>query len=690
MKDGNDHQQQDPSKQEEKCDPAPLYPPERVVSREHMDVLNILVHPVWVFDIQNCCMKWANNCAVELWNASSLQDLLDRDFRTGMSEATITRLATYLVQFEQGQQMIDQWTFYPKGEAKTVKIVASGIRLSADESKPSMLVEAFPLLKGDLDAETLRGVEMLRHLPVPVCQFDMTGKIMFQNPEATVYRGEDGEDESSDSQGTTPQDSPSSQNSVNTNDFCDRFVERKVGEEALHKMQRKKDHGDEITMNFQANLRTRLGTRWCAILLRRTTDPVTGQSVILYSSKDMTDAITARKEREASVKKSEFLAIMAHEIRTPLHQVTGFIDLLDQTDLNKEQRAFVKLLKSSAQGLMTVINDVLDYSKLEAGKMKIESIPYEPLSVLEGCLAAVRASCEEKNLYLTMDWNKKIPFKVIGDPNRLRQILLNILSNAVKFTTNGGIHVQALLTSLDATTTPQDTETASMIKFIVTDSGMGISKKHQGIIFNQYQQGSVSVARNFGGTGLGLSICKLLIGTMGGYIGVESEIGHGTSFWFTLPLQLPKDDGDDPVEESLDASNRSERGLHILIAEDNKVNQKLLASMLKRMGHTWDLAENGKVAIERVETTTYDVVLMDIQMPVMDGLEATRRIRSLGYSDLPILGLTASVSRSDFTELGFNDWLPKPIPMKELNNRLYRIQHQHRTTGRLTGVPEDV
>jgi CheY-like chemotaxis protein/nitrogen-specific signal transduction histidine kinase len=403
----------------------------------------------------------------------------------------------------------------------------------------------------------------------------------------------------------------------------------------------------------------------------------------------MTDAITARKEREASIKKSEFLAIMAHEIRTPLHQVTGFIDLLDQTDLNKEQRSFVKLLKSSAQGLMTVINDVLDYSKLEAGKMKIETIPYEPLSVLEGCLSAVRASCEEKNLYLTMDWNKKIPFKLLGDPNRLRQVLLNILSNAVKFTSNGGIHVQAHLTSLDPTTTttaPEETEYPSMIKFIVTDTGMGISKKHQGVIFNQYQQGSVSVARNFGGTGLGLSICKLLIGTMGGAIGLESEPGHGTSFWFTLPLQIPKDDGDDHVEESLDASNRVEGGLHILVAEDNKVNQKLLGSMLKRMGHTWDFAENGKVALERVEKTTYDVVLMDIQMPVMDGLEATRRIRSLGYADLPILGLTASVSRSDFTELGFNDWLPKPIPMKELTNRLYRIKYKHRPG--LSGVAE--
>jgi len=652
---------------------APLYPPNRVFSKEQLEVLNILVHPVWVFDINNYCMKWANDAAVELWNATSLQDLIDRDFKTGMSEATVTRLLTYQTRFAKGQRMIDQWTFYPKGEAKTVKMVGSGIRLSADEPKPSMLCEALPVLKGELDPQTLRGVEMLRHLPVPVCQFDMSGRMMFQNPEATMCRTKEGPTSSKMDGLDPPHD-----NAITRGDFLDRFVDSTVGEEILRKIQSNKDFHDEITMNFQANLRTRHGPRWSAIQLRRTSDPVTGQAVILYSSKDMSDAIQAKKEREASIKKSEFLAIMAHEIRTPLHQVTGFIDLLDQTDLNKEQRSFVRLLKSSAQGLMTVINDVLDYSKLEAGKMKIESIPYEPLSVLEGSMAAVRTSCEEKNLYLKMDWNKNIPFKVMGDPNRLRQVLLNIFSNAIKFTMQGGIHVQVLPTSSNSTTSADKSDGQNMIKFVVSDSGIGVSDEHKSIIFNQYQQGSVAVARNFGGTGLGLSICKLLVQNMGGSIGLESELGKGTSFWFTLPAELPGEDTDDHRNQSLDVSSHNEGGLHILVAEDNKVNQKLLANMLKRMGHTWDLAVNGKIAIELVDRNVYDAVLMDIQMPVMDGLEATRRIRSKGYADLPILGLTASVSRSDYTELGFNDWLPKPIPMKELSYKLHRIKLQHR------------
>lgn len=181
-------------------------------------------------------------------------------------------------------------------------------------------------------------------------------------------------------------------------------------------------------MNLEAMLYTRDGPKWSAIEIRRSNDPVTGQSVILYNARDKSDAIRAKREREARKQKSEFLAVMAHEIRTPLHQVTGFIDLLDQTSLDKEQKSFVKLLKSSSQGLLCVINDVLDYSKLEAGKMKLESIPYEPKMVLEGSLGAVRSSCEEKNISLSMEWCKDIPFRLICDPNRLRQILLNLLS----------------------------------------------------------------------------------------------------------------------------------------------------------------------------------------------------------------------------------------------------------------------
>lgn len=527
-------------------------------------------------------------------------------------------------------------------------------------------------------------------------------------------------------------------------------------------------------------------------------------------------------------------------------------------NLTGEQRGYIKLLKSSANQLMTVISDVLDYSKLEAGKMKTERIPFELLSVVQGSMEAVRGSCEEKGLSLTLEYggsdddeydfddeegdcedsgvnngtknrpkkirrrrsfdgktdnlrspirkkigrthsfnnkNKKkrdnhpdiksndIPFRILGDPNRLRQVLLNLLSNAVKFTEKGGIHVRVSSftkknfssdtsasisddksnhgstkttrrfstssssslsekneekrritrrssmsstastsekkeegrkarrrSSLSTSThherkdegkvaktrdsldesksrTPnslsdanscKEKENRRSLRIVVTDTGMGISKENQNTIFEKYQQANLSVARNFGGTGLGLSICKLLVQeTMGGSIGVDSDLGRGSSFYITLPIEVPREIGDDTSRGVSGGQEIQKNGesMKVLVAEDNKINQKLVANMLKRMGHKSTLVENGRQAVDMIvdSSKSFDAVLMDIQMPVMDGLEATRRLRTMGYTDLPILGLTASVKRSDYEELGFTDWLPKPILMKDLKAKLLKL-----------------
>jgi CheY-like chemotaxis protein len=281
----------------------------------------------------------------------------------------------------------------------------------------------------------------------------------------------------------------------------------------------------------------------------------------------------------------------------------------------------------------------LDYSKLEAGKMKLERIPYQPLNVVEGSLAVVRGSCEEKGLQLTLKWGKDIPFRILGDPNRLRQVLLNLLSNSVKFTVKGGIHVevsQIVVTGgygeeLVCTPSPTTSRPRPMFKFVVHDTGVGIEEEHRNNIFNDYYQGDVSVARTHGGTGLGLSICKLLVSRMGGTIGVESEYGKGGSFWFCLPADVPIDrkPSDVVLFSGITETERNGRNLNVLIAEDNLVNQKLLKRMLERMGHRAEVAANGMEAIQQIEShnhdegALFDVVLMDIQMPVIDGLEAT-------------------------------------------------------------------
>lgn len=326
--------------------------------------------------------------------------------------------------------------------------------------------------------------------------------------------------------------------------------------------------------------------------------------------------------------------------------------------------------------------------------------------------------------------------------------MLNLLSNAVKFTEKGGIHVQVSSTNRppkctsnstvtaaaatstttketnidgsnssirslssssllerkeegngiirgnctgvakSSTTIPLSGDSPRFLKIVVTDTGMGISKENQNTIFEKYQQANLSVARNFGGTGLGLSICKLLVQeTMDGSIGVDSDEEWGSSFYITLPIELPREVIDGTIRDGNgdEDNQKNATSMNILVAEDNKINQKLVANMLKRMGHKSTLVENGRQAIDMIEKqrslhgsgVCYDAVLMDIQMPVMDGLEATRRLRTMGYSDLPILGLTASVKRSDYEELGFDDWLPKPILFKDLKAKLYKLHSEH-------------
>eukprot|EP00539_Tryblionella_compressa_P006253 CAMPEP_0178771884 /NCGR_PEP_ID=MMETSP0744-20121128/22216_1 /TAXON_ID=913974 /ORGANISM="Nitzschia punctata, Strain CCMP561" /LENGTH=449 /DNA_ID=CAMNT_0020428463 /DNA_START=71 /DNA_END=1417 /DNA_ORIENTATION=+ len=345
----------------------PLYNPNRVFTPQQLEVLQLVIHPVWVFDIENRCMKWANASALEVWNASSLTELQQRNF-ADMSDATIRRLKEYQGIFLQGGRVSDQWTVYPRGQAKQLQIHCSGIRLDAKESMPSMLVEGTPLVKDVKDEvmnETIRGVEMLRHLSVAVCQFDLSGRVMFQNPIAIPAQVEDENEANVESNGTTKSHNDSDakggtsnpahkshkdsdakgstsnpanreDSSINrgnirrSGDFVDRFVDPNLGRQLLEKLQSAQQETEQ-EVDLEAEIQTNNGPRWNAIQLRKTLDPVTGQPAILYSARDISDKVQAKKERKEKEQKSEFLAIMAHEIRTPLHQIIGFIDLLDQT-----------------------------------------------------------------------------------------------------------------------------------------------------------------------------------------------------------------------------------------------------------------------------------------------------------------------------------------------------------------------
>eukprot|EP00977_Amphora_coffeiformis_P001170 scaffold244_cov172-Amphora_coffeaeformis.AAC.23 len=613
----------------------------RNFTRDDLELFDLLGRPVWIFDIERKSMWWANAAAVALWNADSLESLLSRDFASDMSESTSKRLNCFLDRFKVGETFSEQWTYYPRGKPVTVKVRTSGIH--CDSGRLMMLNEGdTPISEQDIDKTALRRVVMFQHLPLAMVQFDSSGEVMDQNPEAVAVFGV--------SQCTGPS-------------FVERFVDMREGKSLLATIL-----SSDGFCCMDTKLYTRVGElRWFSIKAGHSKDPITARSVIIYSARDITDVVLAKQEADRiNLEKSEFLAVMAHEIRTPLHHVIGFAELLGQTSLTQQQAEYVKFLETSSHGLMTVINDALDYTKLEAGKMKLESIRFEVQDLVAGVASAILPKAESKGLSIKHYACREVPNQVVGDPTRLRQILLNLLHNAVKFTKKGEI-------LLDVKRLEDDHDGRYTLRFEVSDDGIGIKEDHIDQIFCKYGQAEASTARNFGGTGLGLAICKLLVEAMGGKIGVFSEVGEGSTFWFELPYERSSALTESPSLEEFNQIAESSK-LHVLIAEDNKVNQKLAAALLKRLGHKSTIANNGLQAIHKLEQNEFDLVLMDVQMPVLDGLAATRRIReTFSRSSLPIIGLTADFRNfelSKYKEMGMNDCIGKPVRLAQLKESI--------------------
>ena len=361
--------------------------------------------------------------------------------------------------------------------------------------------------------------------------------------------------------------------------------------------------------------------------------------------------------------KQQFLSNMSHEIRTPMNAIIGFTKVVLKTDLTAKQKEYLTAIKMSGDALIVLINDILDLAKVDGGKMTFEQIPFKMALSISAMLHVFESKILEKNLLLIREYDNKIPEVLVGDPVRLHQIILNLVSNAVKFTEKGKITASVRLLSED--------EEKVDIEFAISDTGIGIPEDKVERIFENFAQASSNTSRLYGGTGLGLAIAKQLVKAQGGDIYVKSEVNQGSTFSFVLSFLKTKAEAE--LETETEEMDDKIKNIKVLVVEDMALNQLLMKTLLDDFGFERDIASNGKIAVEKLATKAYDIILMDLQMPEMNGFEATDYIRNKLNLKIPIIALTADVTTADLAKckaVGMNDYIAKPVDERILYNKI--------------------
>ncbi len=446
---------------------------------------------------------------------------------------------------------------------------------------------------------------------------------------------------------------------------------------------------EEKTFNFSNRVKTKSGAykelQWIG------TSDMENQSIYAIA-RDVTAQIQLEKElKEAKIiaeqhayAKDLFLANMSHEIRTPMNAITGFANLLADTKLDGEQRDFVSNINIASENLLGIINDILDISKIESGHIMLEEIPFNVRELVKNVHSVLNQKALEAGLDMSYKLDETLPDFLIGDPTRLNQILLNLTNNAIKFTPKGHVHIQVSAKEIQS-------ETCTVV-FSVSDTGIGISEDKQKAVFERFTQADTDTTRRFGGTGLGLSISKSLIELLDGEIALESRLGEGTTFYVTLAFKKMNLEVSGKIPTHM-LKMENEQKIRVLLVEDNILNQKLALKVLENFGFSPELAENGRIGVEKVQQNQYDVVLMDLQMPEMDGYQATDFIRNTLKLKIPIIAMTAHslVGEKDkCIAIGMDDYIPKPFSPNELFNKIVSFVNAQKSSDSALGTDENL